>query len=457
MLDPNKVAIYNENMSKMDLAVISTFRQIAKRNPFYKKYLQRLNIDQKSIKTIQDFKNSVPILNKEKLFTSNLLNIKEICLDGNLKDCQSILPSSGHSGAFSFGLTTEEELRTQEESVDLILDYAFNTTHKNTLLINCLSMGINISATKMTLVNTGPRSDIVISIIKTFAKEFEQIIMVGDNSFIKNTLEKGIEENLSFLDFNIHLILGGECFPESFRSYLAHILKVDLDTKDTLFIGSSFGIAEIGLNLLFETQETIHLRRKACLDNRLKKELFRQEISICPMLFQYNPLKVYMEEYNQEILFTNLNPKAKLPIIRYATGDRGSVINFEQLKETLTKLGLKDYIPSFKLPLVALYGRKKYLDFSGKKIYPDLIKEVIYSDLELPKLITGYFRMAKIDNQLCLEIQVKENKQVTEELKYGLQDRFTKTTNTDCQLVFYPYHEFPYGMELDYERKFRYI
>lgn len=436
---------------------IASFRRTAKNVPFYQKYLKELSIAPDKIKNIPDFKKNVPILDKQKLFALSTSNIKNICLNGNLRNCVFILPSSGYSNTFSFGLNTINDQKSQERSVDQILNYTFDTARKKTLLINSLAMGINIPATNVTVANTGLRSDIVLYIIKVFSKEFSQIIIVGDNSFIKNALEEGIDEGIIWRDYNLRIILGGESFPESFRSYIAHILGIDLDAQDSVLIGSSFGIGEIGLNILFETKETIFLRRRICADEKLKAELFGNE-TLCPMLFQYHPLKVYIEELNGELIFTNLNLKAKLPLIRYNSKDQGSIIEFKELKNILDKFGVRQPSICNQLPLIALKGRKEYLDFEGNKIYPDLIKHALYTNPALPMLITGYFRIKKSDSQLRLEVQLKKDKQITEELKNKFMDTLQRCVNTQKTLVlFYPYKEFPYGMELDYERKFQYF
>lgn len=436
---------------------VSSFKRAAKKVPFYKKFLQQSQINPDKIKTIKDFMTSVPPLNKEKLFTANLSNIKDICVDASLKNCGLILPSSGYSGIFSFGLNSKNLLKKQAISLNRALNYVFNTSHKKTLLINTLSMGVTIPASSVTLANTGPRSDTVISLVKTFAKEFNQIIISGDNSFLKNTIEQGAEQGISWKNLNIRLILGGETFPESFRTYLASLLGINFEIKDNLCIGSSMGFSEIGLNILQETKESILLRRKASINESLRAGLLGKDSPLCPMLLQFHPLHVFVEEANGELLFTDLNPKLMLPIIRYSTGDMGSIIPFEKLKELLLQHNLKECMPAYKLPLIVLKGRSQHLDFNGKHICPNLTKHILYSIPGLPRLITGYFRIKKTNDKFVLEIQLKANQQISEEIKNKLKENITKYINVESDLIFYPYYELPFGIELDYERKFKYI
>lgn len=436
---------------------IAAFKRAAKSVPFYKTFLKQLNIDPGGIKTVSDFKNRVPVLNKEKLFTSNISDIKSICLDGSIKGCRSILPSSGYSGKLSFGLNTGSDLRNQAKSIDLIMNFAFDIAHKKTLLINSLCMGIEIPAAKAVVANTGPRADTALAVVKTFAADFDQIIIVGDNCLLKNLIEKGIEAGFRWQDHDINIILGGDSFSENFRSYLAHLLGVKLDSGDKRVIGSSFGIAEIGLNLLWETRKTIRIKRRACADEALRMELFKGRGDCCPMLAQYNPLKAYLEEVDGNLVITTLDPKTKLPLMRYNTGDAGSLISYVELKKILNKFGLMELLPYYRLPLACVWGRNEYLEINGEKLSPDAIKNGLYSDFDLPKFITGYFTMKKSERQLNIELQLKKDAAVSGELKNKFKAALSKFIKTDFQVLLYAYHEFPYGMELDYERKFQYI
>ena len=383
--------------------VISVFRQSAKRLPSYKALLEQSRVDYRNIRNIRDFREKVPILNKEKLFNSPAPDIT---------DCRSIQPSSGHSGTFSYGVVSKEELKKQKDSIDKVLDLFLETSRKKTLLVNTLSMGIGIPASTVTTVNTGLRSDAALYIVRTFAKQFDQIILVGENTFIKNLLEQGLEEGIPWQDYCMHVVFGGESFPESFRAYIEGIVS----KKKGALVGSSFGFAEIGLNVLWETPETINMRKKA---------------PSSPMLFQYNPLDMYIEEVDGRLIFTKLDPGARIPIIRYATGDKGFIVPPDK--------------HSLKTPVVAV---------KGKNPLPDMIKDTFYSSPGIPPLITGFFKMKKNGGRIGLEVQLKKGVSVSEDI---FKTALKKSAGFDFDLKLYPYQEFPYAMEMDFERKFRYL
>ncbi len=420
--------------------LISIFQRAARHIPFYKRFLEQSNVDVPKVTNIQKFRDSVPILDKEKLFTSHLLDVSDISLDGSLKDCQLIFPSSGYSGKISFGLVGKEGLTRRAKIIDYALDLTFDITHKKTLLINSLSMGINIPSSQTTIVNTGLRGDIALSAIRIFGKKFDQIIIVGENTFIKNLLEEGAGEGISWRDYHIHVVFGGESFPESFRTYIERILGVSTNSEQGIFIGSSFGFAEIGINVLWETFQTIEIRKKACPDEKFRMELLGDRTPPCPILFEHNPLDVYIEEFEGRLVFTSLNTNTRLPIIRYATGDEGFIIPYEN-----------------KVILIAVKSRGEYLDLNGRKIYPDLVKDAIYSDPEMPALTTGHFRMKKNKEQLGLEIQLKKNVSPEKKMEGKFKSALSKAMDVDLDLTLYPYSKFPYAMELDFERKFKYI
>ncbi|MDP2928619.1 MAG: hypothetical protein Q8O01_00965 [Candidatus Omnitrophota bacterium] len=437
---------------------LHVFKMQAKNVPFYRKFLRESNVHSEKIKTIDDFIKLVPIMDKERLFVSNLQNISEILSGNSLGDCQSILPSSGFSGKFSFGINTKRDAKPQEKHADMMLDLVFDVGRKKTLLINALCMGIAIPTAKVTTVSTGPRMDIVISVVKTFAGQFDQMIIAGDNCLLKNTIERGIEDGIRWHENVTHLILGGDSFPENFRSYLAHLMGADIDREQKVLLGSSFGIAEIGLNILWESANTIRMRRAASLDTKFRTALLGREEDFCPMLFQYNPLQVYVEESHGRLLFTNLNTNAITPIVRYSSGDMGMIIPYERIAKTLKAVGLEKYMPRFHLPMVAVKERLQYLNFGERLIFPGIIKNALYSDFELPGITTGYYRIAESDGNLLLEIQLKEGAMLTDDIKKRFEVAVAcYVRDVKIELKFYPYREFQYGMGLDYERKFQYM
>ncbi len=60
-------------------------------------------------------------------------------------------------------------------------------------------------------------------------------------------------------------------------------------------------------------------------------------------------------------------------------------------------------------------------------------------------------------NEGKIEIQLKKGVTQTEDLKVKFTNALLKYVDADLEIKLYHYQDFPYGMELDYERKFKCI
>lgn len=418
--------------------VLSAFKSAARDIPLYRQILKQHNIDAEKIFDIYEFRRIVPVLDKDKLFSSYRGHVEKLCVEDYLLQAREIVSSSGHSGKFSFGINSMSLRRQSGELTDVMLDYMFNISANRTLLINALPMGIRINCDYLVTADCGPRMDTVVSLLSEFCAKFKQVIIIGDNNFIKNMLEEAIETGVDIKKPKIHLILGEEILAENMRSYLAYLLGDDLNSPDSAFIGSSFGIAELGLNLMFETRETVSLRRR--IQRNKPHEAH-------PIIFHYFPSRIYIEEYKTEtgaeLVMTNCNERAIIPLIRYNTKDRGKIISVHE--------GLP-----LKLPVVELYDRDGLLMAGGGVLRPQLIREALFSDFSIAPFITGYFRLTQIDGMFNIDMQLKKRKEITPSLEEKINSALSSFLKTPFKVNLSPYQSFPYGMELDYERKFKY-
>ena len=423
------------------------------RMPAYKRYLELNDIKFSDIRTIEDFKKNIPVISKNDLFRD--FDIAELCIDGNLDAMKLAMSSSGFSGSFSFGINTQYNQKTIAFSIDTALEYVFKTDKKKTFLISCIPMGVKIP-TELPIAETSIRSDMALAIIKKFHHHFEQIIIVGDPYFVKKLIEEGIDSGINWKKMNVNLIFGEDWFPESFRSYMASLLGVDFDYPDNGLIGATMGIAELDLNIFHETIETIRLRQYAQEDPRLMKALFGEDLKICPTIFQYYPHRMFLETTeSNELVFSMLSKQFLIPLIRYNSNDRGYIIPYENAKEILIKFDLKRLIPELKLPLVGVGGRNnRWLSIGNVNITPEEIKQGLYSDFEAARLTTGYFKLNKIVESGRIELQLKKGIRNSNNLQKQFKKALLKYCEADLEVVLYEYQNFPYAMELDYEKKF---
>jgi phenylacetate-CoA ligase len=442
---------------------VKAFQAAAAKVPAYRQFLKGKDISPSAIKTIDDFKKNVPVIDKENTFKLYSLEIKKLCLLGEIKDTRTIISSSGHSGCFSYGLNTQKEIEKSQDTIDFMLDYIFNAKEKKTILVNCLPMGVKIQASCVTVVDTSVRSDIVLGIIKTFAHCYDQVILVGENSFVKKVLEDGVEEGIDWKKIKLHLVLGEEILPENLRSYLANILSINPDDAQCqTLIGSSFGVAEFGLNVFYETKELIRIRRLLARDRALKETLIGRDPDNFPAILHYNPLRVFVEEQPKDnglndLVLTNLESDTNIPLVRYNIKDEGIKISFEDLKTALKNSGYDDYIPRIRMPLVAVWGRDKITTEDGFTFRPEFLKELLYSDRTVACNITGNFKLSNSKAGLRIEIQMKINTERSPDLENRIREMLLSKIPAKTEIIIYPYRDFPYGVELNYEKKFQYI
>lgn len=440
-------------LKKGEKGVIPAFKSAGAKCSYYKKLLEEAGVDIRQIKDIDSFKKLVPVIDK-KIFQEPL---SDLCFHGKIDKLQAISVSSGFSRDFSYSLSSKEELKKIFFYCDFLLDYNLHTQKNKTLFINCLGMGVKVY-TSLSLAETSVRPDSVLAIIKKASPYFKQFIIVGNAYFLKKVAEDIAQSSINLSSKALHLLMGEDWFPENYRSYLSGLLGHEADLPQRGIISASFGISELGLSLFQETKETIQIRRLAFENKAFREALFGEGIKICPAFFQYNPLAIFLEEIEESLVFTILRKDALIPLLRYDSRDKGKIIPYRHLEKILKNFHYEKYLPEFKLPLVAVFGRKdKVLNINGIDITPEEIKEALYSDFEAAALTTGYFRMSNENNILKLEVQLKEAKVPSEKIENKFKEAMKKYVKIDFSLLLYPYEKFPYGMGLIYEQKFKYI
>ncbi|MBN1794355.1 MAG: hypothetical protein JW844_05270 [Candidatus Omnitrophica bacterium] len=451
---PEDIIRYSERRA------IDTFRHAARTVPAYRELLRQRGVDPATIKGIADFKKQVPVISKKETFLEHD-SIQKLCVKGRLSDLKEILASSGFSGAYSFGLSTKKDVLTSMAAIERVFEYIFDVREKRSLLVNALAMGVKVPLrpeSPLAKIDTGPRVDTILAVIKNFTRCFEQIILIGANNLIKQVIEEAPGEGIDLTRLNIRIILGGDFFPESLRSYLLSLLDRHLEGEKKMVIGSSLGVSEIGLNIFFETRETVLIRNKASHSPALARGLFGQDAPFLPILFTYDPTRIYLEEEDGGLLVTALGKERIMPLVRYRTGDRGKVLAYGECKEKLARLGLGKYVPREPFPFVLFCGRGAHVDMKGKALYQETVREILYRNKRIAASLSGFFRLRKAAGVPVLELQLKKGKKALERAAGEYITRAVlKASGVRVRLRAYPYSLFPYGMEMDMTRKFEYV
>jgi phenylacetate-CoA ligase len=258
----------------------------------------------------------------------------------------------------------------------------------------------------------------------------------------------------------VQIIVGEEPLAENARKYLEGLLGIDSRVPNGGIVASSMGVAEIGLNLFAEIppKGPLIALRRALHENKALRESVLGPVGWVPALFSYDPRRIYVEFDQQgRLLITTLDPRCRVPLVRYATGDRGS---FLALTTDTSAAFPDEKIPWADLeatPIVMIHGRGEHVMDGQTAVFPEAVKEGIYFDASLAALTTANFRIVAVDNGALVRIQLSPGVTPSHELEQRFTEAIARYVGTSLPVACEPYESFGSGMTLDYERKFPYL
>lgn len=448
-----------EDLKKLgEKKLLKLFRKSQNASFAVQNIMKNAKIDIDSIHTIEDFKALNFTMSKQNTF--NQYSLEELCRKNSLNNLMNVLTSSGHSGNFAYGLTTWQQGKTTPDLIDLALEAAFQIDEKKTLLVNCLPMGVRFLSNVVTQAEVSVREDMALTLIKKFSPYYDQIIIACDPLFLKLLMDQSTKWQVDWSKIHKHLIIGEETFGENYRNYIGEMLNINPDDPTTGLIGSSMGVGELGLNLCFESLETIALRRSISHHPTLMKKLFgcMTENDPLPMLFSYNPLSTYLEIAESdaqgygELLVSILDKKCVIPMFRYKTGDDARLLSSDDIKTAFHAEGLPSPILP-QMPMICVRGRDK--DRLSTGLHIGVVKDALYHNKDFAHKITGAFRVNHNEPDV-LHIQLRRDIQKTT-LNVPDVSVSGHILFASCKVHLWNYDEFPYGQSIDYERKFTYL
>ncbi len=404
--------------------------------------------------------NLLPVLTKANTFER--FTLRELCKPLPANDLGEVLTSSGRSGSgsrsFGFRLGSRQQLRDAWFDIDMGLQDVFGVDEKTTLLVNCLPMGVTFQSRAVTVANVSVREDMACSILRDVGPRFEQTVLCTDPLFIRRILDEARSTGVDWNALNTSVVLGEEMLVESQRDFLAARMGIDIDQDSQRLIGSSFGLGELGLNLLFETRETIRMRRAMRNNPVLQTNVCgSHQTESMPALFCYNPLRSHIEVINPaadgfgELCITMLDNQAVIPLPRYATGDAARLVNHDEMKVAMPGHGMD--LPW--LPMIALKGRIKDRGDEGPAV--ESIKELIYLDHDVADHLTGAFRLSRNEtNGFVLILQAHAQTIETTDLLTKIRYVFAEHGHGALEIELKASADFPWRPSLDFERKFPY-
>jgi phenylacetate-CoA ligase len=402
---------------------------------------------------------SLPVLTKANTFGRFTLDQLTRPTPGN--GLADVLTSSGRGGrSFGFRLTARAQHETSWFDIDLGLQDMFNVDQHATLLVNCLPMGVVFRSRAVAVANVSVREDMACSILRDVGPRFAQTLLCTDPLFIRCVLDEARVAGVDWKALNTSVILGEEVLVEAQRDYLAARMGIDLASDGQRVIGSSFGVGELGLNLLFETRETIRMRRAMRAPAGVAQLLGGQfDGSALPSIFCFNPLRCYVEVLNPdadgfgELCFTMSDPRALIALPRYCTGDWGKRVSRQDAAQAARLAGTD----APWLPVVAVKGRIQDRPTGMPSV--ESIKELIYTDHAIADQLSGAFRIGKRETGgIHVRLQTNSDGAAADAVLHQqlrtLADR-QLALPLDLELV--APLAFPYRPLLDHERKFAYL
>jgi phenylacetate-CoA ligase len=444
-----------------EAAVLGAFRSAAADVPAYQDLLARHGVNPEKIVDVESFRMRVPLTDKETTFLAYPL--PELCRGGRIKGIKSVVPSSGHSGTFGFGLDTPEGVALATLGADLAFEYVLEISKSPGLLVNCYPMGLQVP-TSMTVANTGVSTDAALAVVKAVAPYFEQLVIVGQPLFVKKLIEDGFEQGMDWSQLRPNLVTGGEGFAESWRTYMSGLIGIaDPDNPTTHFVISTMGAAELGLNLFHEIPETVRIVRRAYRNPPLHQALFGNTATSTPHFFVYYPTRSFLEELptpgwpGGDLAVTQTALDLPLPLLRYRTGDVVQLIPYRRLEEVLGRHAPDLSLPGLRLPCAAVFGRRDGLEVAGTRLTVEMTKEALFLDERVAHSVTGFFRIARSGSGVRLDVQLREglhsDPEIEERLSAALKTSLPAAISCSPRLFDHP----AYPHHTGHERKHQYL
>lgn len=396
---------------------LALFHAAAEHVPAYKDFLFKNGIKADSIRTIHDFQQVPPV---EKNNYLRAYPLEQLCWYGHLPSSQMISVSSGSSGKPFFwprAQILDAETALEHE---LFLSTFFEMDRYSTLFVVCFAMGMYVAGPitmnsvlhmgrkgyPVTVVTPGYSPEDVLKVVPELAPKFDQVVFAGYPPYVKEIIDKGIEQGIKWSDIKLRFLLAGEGFNESWRTYVAALAGDKSPVHDFLNLYGSADAAVLGQ----ETTASIVVRRRVFDDSAARLKLFHDER--LPSLLQFYPEHKYFENLGEEVLFT---APGGIPLVRYNIHDRGGVLFQKDFTDAIPALGeyfneLKREQKLWNLPFVYVFGKSDQTAIVyGANVYPENIKRALENE-NVRQQVSGKFIIhtdldENKDQRFCIDLE----------------------------------------------------
>jgi phenylacetate-CoA ligase len=389
--------------------LLHLFHRCVEQVPAYRQFLALHKINPDEITSYQAFQK-LPLMDKIGYMTAYPL--PDRCLGGSLVEADRVAVSSGSTGLATFwprSMVSELDVALRFEQV---FHDSFHAHQRTTLTVVCFALGNWVGGLFTTsccwhlarkgyplmVATPGNNKAEIFRIIRELAPHFEQTVLLGYPPFIKDVIDVGIAEGITWADFNTKLVFAGEVFSEEWRSLVGQRIGSVSPYHDS---ASLYGTADGGV-LGNETPLTIAIRRWLADHPQIARSLFGE--SRLPTLVQYDPVSRFFETHQGTLVVSCENT---VPLVRYHIADKGGLIEFDEMMNflkaqgihTLSELGLPNDFPVRNLPFVYVFGRADFtVSYYGANIYPENVT-VGLEQQEIMAWVTGKFVLETRENE----------------------------------------------------------
>ena len=390
--------------------VLALFQRCAVEVPAYSQFLESRGINPAEITSYSTFRK-LPLMDKTDYMRAYPL--PERCLGGSLRGSDRVAVSSGSTGQPTFWPRSAlHELDVALRFEQVFFD-SFLADERSTLAVVCFALGNWVGGLFTTsccwhlarkgyplmVATPGNNKAEIFRVVRELAPHFEQTVLLGYPPFVKDVIDAGAAEGITWANYNPKLVFAGEVFSEEWRSLIGQ----RIGSKSHCFDSASlYGTADGGV-LGNETPFSIAIRRWLAEHPVAARNLFGE--SRLPTLVQYDPVSRFFETYEGTLVVSGEN---SVPLLRYHIADKGGVLSFdamwnflrEQGVQSLVDLGLDENFQPRNLPFVYVFGRADFtVSYYGANIYP----ENVTVGLEQPEI------MAWTTGKFVLETQETED------------------------------------------------
>ena len=391
----------------------------------------------------------LPIVDKS-IFSR--FDIDQLIAPDRWLDVEQFYSSSGSSGTFSLGAETRGAGVRMAREFGFMLDMLFDTNRRATLIVNCLPMGIQVATVDIPVVNCGVREDAVRYLVQRLHGRYEQFLFIGEFLLLKHIFEKLSSEFPEFARKPVHVVTGGEYLPESARDYIGRLLGHDRAAPEKGAMYFSMGASELGLSLMFESAQTVKLKRHWAADAAALRRLFSDlPMPGCPHVFQYLPFRNFLETSDaEELVVSPLDRRRPIPLLRYNTKDLARLVSYRSMERRLSRSGESALLSAHKLPYCLFFGKA----YDPGRLSPNDVKQLLYSDFALAASVTGVFRLSPG----LLEVQEAEGKTASPRSRAALEAALrAHPTDGTMQVRYFGFAEYPHHRTLNFELKVKYL